>query len=110
MECVRSAHESPRADGVVFMFPGGGSQHTNMARAVRQRWPAFCRELEACAARFRAHLDFDILDSIYPDDDRTSDDHTLTRPLVALPALFAIEYAVARLWMAWGVRPVAVIG
>jgi acyl transferase domain-containing protein/NAD(P)-dependent dehydrogenase (short-subunit alcohol dehydrogenase family) len=34
----------------------------------------------------------------------------LTRTEMAQPALFAVEYALARLWMSWGVAPTAMIG
>ena len=34
----------------------------------------------------------------------------LERPSRALPALFAVEYASARLWQSWGIEPVALIG
>ncbi len=34
----------------------------------------------------------------------------LEAPSVGLPALFAVEYALARQWMAWGVQPTALIG
>jgi phthiocerol/phenolphthiocerol synthesis type-I polyketide synthase E len=34
----------------------------------------------------------------------------LRRTTFALPALFTIEYALAKLWMSWGIRPQAMIG
>ncbi|HEV2147890.1 MAG TPA: SDR family oxidoreductase, partial [Longimicrobiaceae bacterium] len=34
----------------------------------------------------------------------------LDRTLYAHPAVFVVEYALARLWMSWGVRPEAMIG
>jgi phthiocerol/phenolphthiocerol synthesis type-I polyketide synthase E len=36
--------------------------------------------------------------------------HPLERTDLSQPALFVIEYALARLWMAWGVQPQALVG
>ena len=34
----------------------------------------------------------------------------LRQTVLAQPALFAVEYALAKQWMAWGVQPGAMIG
>nr|BBH88040.1 hypothetical protein KTC_27910 [Thermosporothrix sp. COM3] len=100
---VRSAlQEQPE---VVFLFPGGGSQHIAMGSALYARETAFRHELDRCAEMLYPYIQRDIRQAIYQ-----TDKHGLLDPAVALPALFAVEYALARQWMAWGVEPAAMIG
>ena len=94
---------------VAFMFAGGGAQHVDMARGLLAEAPVFRDELARCFAALPASLDLTSL--IYPHPtDEASAAARLEAPSVGLPALFAVEYALARQWMAWGVQPAALIG
>ncbi|WP_197336730.1 non-ribosomal peptide synthetase/type I polyketide synthase, partial [Ralstonia solanacearum] len=100
---------------VVFMFPGQGAQRVGMARELYQEIAAFRAVVDRCAQVLRERSGFDLIQSLYGGGDG---DHggseasqlALNRTEAAQPALFVIEYALARLWMDWGVRPAALIG
>ncbi len=92
---------------VVFMFPGQGAQHVNMGLDLYRREVVFREQVDHCCELLKPHLDFDLRDVIYPSD---SEDERLKQTHVTQPALFVIEYALARLWMSWGVNPSAMIG
>jgi phthiocerol/phenolphthiocerol synthesis type-I polyketide synthase E len=92
---------------VAFLFPGGGAQYRGMGRELYETEPTFRKEVEACATRLRPLLGgVGLRELLYGE----ADNSLLVRPSTALPALFAIEYAMARLWISWGVRPQAMIG
>ncbi|MCG5216566.1 type I polyketide synthase [Streptosporangium sp. KLBMP 9127] len=91
---------------VVFLFPGQGSQHPGMAMGLHEREPEFRRHLDECAALLRPHLDADLLDVIRAPQDRSA----LGQTRYTQPALFAVEYALARWWQERGVRPVTMLG
>ena len=96
---------------VAFMFPGGGAHYANMCVELYRREPSFREEIDLCARLFEPHVGFDVREALYPSPERA--DETAARLLCAstgLPALFATEYALARLWMSWGVEPSAMIG
>jgi acyl transferase domain-containing protein len=96
---------------VVFMFPGGGAQYVGMGAGLYHSEAVFGREVDVCCEILRPWLGYDLRRMIYPDQDlyeQTSQRFNQTS--VALPALFTIEYALAKLWMSWGVRPQVMIG
>lgn len=98
---------------VTFMFPGQGAQHIDMARDLYQREPIFRQEFDRCLQLLQPLLDFDLLSMLYPGADeanRLAASARLEQTEVTQPALFAIEYAMARLWMAWGIQPASMIG
>ncbi|HEU4407576.1 MAG TPA: type I polyketide synthase [Polyangiaceae bacterium] len=96
---------------VVFLFPGQGAQRVNMGRGLYEREPAFRKQVDACAERLRPHLGLDLREALYPPGGGSEDDERrLRQTRLAQPALFVTEYALARLWMSWGVRPAAMIG
>ncbi|HVI70288.1 MAG TPA: beta-ketoacyl synthase N-terminal-like domain-containing protein, partial [Pyrinomonadaceae bacterium] len=106
---VRISAQEPR---VVFMFPGQGSLSVGMARAIYEREGEFRKQFDECSTWLRQRYDLDLLRSVYPNDAQSlaRAEELLAQPQFALPALFTIEYALAKLWMSWGVTPRAMIG
>lgn len=96
---------------LVFMFPGQGAQKIEMGRELWQTEPVFAEHLEACCRDFETYLGVDVKGVIYPSQDRAlASSEYLCETLVAQPALFAVEYALAKLLNSWGIRPDAMIG
>ena len=96
---------------VAFMFPGQGAQYVGMGRELYEREPVFSGELDHCAELLRPSLGVDLREIIYARD--LSPEEAALRLAdtnFAQPALFSVEYALAKLWMAWGVVPQAMIG
>ncbi len=96
---------------VVFMFPGQGSQYVNMGLSLYQHETVFRQAIDQCAEVLKNYLDLDIREIIYPrDEDLEKAADLLRQTGFQQPALFAIEYALARLWQKWGIGPSAMIG
>jgi acyl transferase domain-containing protein/acyl carrier protein len=95
---------------VVFMFSGQGAQYAGMAREIYETEPFFREQFDACAEMLRTHLELDLRELIYPNEQEDGNVASLDETRLAQPALFVIEYALARVWMKWGVRPQAMIG
>jgi acyl transferase domain-containing protein/acyl carrier protein len=106
-----TSFQEPRHKPNVFMFPGQGAQYTGMSRGLYEAEPVFREQLDACAELLRTHLDLDLRDVLYPAEERAEEAaHLLSQTRITQPALFAVEYALARVWMSWDVRPSAMIG
>ncbi|HEU4535102.1 MAG TPA: type I polyketide synthase, partial [Polyangiaceae bacterium] len=104
----RGGESAPR---LVFAFPGQGSQYPNMGLALFRREEAFRADLRRCAELFERALGRDLLPLIYPPaGEGPSAGAALEAADVVQPALFAVEYALARQLERWGLRPAAVVG
>ncbi|MEW6738149.1 MAG: type I polyketide synthase, partial [Acidobacteriota bacterium] len=96
---------------VVFMFPGQGTQYVNMARELYQSEPTFRQQVDICSEILIAHIGLDLRHLLYPQDNDIAEAQSkLNQTAFTQPALFVIEYALAKLWMQWGVHPQAMIG
>ncbi|WP_407170698.1 amino acid adenylation domain-containing protein [Bradyrhizobium sp. ORS 111] len=96
---------------IYFMFPGQGSQHANMAREIYEVEPVFRQTVNQCAELLQEHLGLDLRDLLYPPADASEDaKRSVTDTIIAQPAIFTVEYALAQLWMSWGIQPTAMIG
>jgi acyl transferase domain-containing protein len=91
---------------IAFMFPGQGTQYMGMGRDLYQTEPSFRTAFDRCCDLLRLHLKLDLRDVLYAEDSATD----LTATAIAQPVLFAVEYALAQLWMSWGIEPEAMIG
>lgn len=98
------------APSIVFMFPGGGTQYIGMGRALYESEDVFRAAFDDCAALLVPRLGVDIRALLFGPDDAVAPAHALADPGLSLPALFAVEYALARHLMACGVRPDAMVG
>jgi acyl transferase domain-containing protein len=103
--------EKISARPVAFMLTGQGAQYVNMAAELYQHEPAFREHVDLCLELLRPHIQFDLSDVLYPGE-RDPDEaaQILKQTEVTQLALFVVEYALARLWMSWGVEPQAMIG
>ncbi len=95
----------------VFMFPGGGTQYTAMAQDLYETEPVFQDWMDRGFAGLADKIDYDLkalwlLDGISKEDA----DAKLHKPSVQLPLIMMVEFALARLWMSWGVIPAALVG
>jgi acyl transferase domain-containing protein/acyl carrier protein len=122
---------------LVFMFSGLGEQYVNMARGIYQSEPLFRTQVDYCCELLRPLLGRDLRDALFADQEPAAKPQPPTaapsaldlrrllrggtdcanhaapelhQTVLAQPALFVIEYALARLWMTWGVRPGGMIG
>ncbi|MDP3718282.1 MAG: beta-ketoacyl synthase N-terminal-like domain-containing protein [Acidobacteriota bacterium] len=97
--------------GVAFMFPGQGSQHPGMARDLYDHEPSFRADVDTCAEQLQPAIGLDLRRLLFPDAGATETAAAeLRQTAIAQPAIFVIEYALAKLWMRWGVQPSAMIG
>nr|WP_330165855.1 SDR family NAD(P)-dependent oxidoreductase [Seohaeicola saemankumensis] len=99
------------APDVVFMFPGGGAQYAGMARDLYDAEPVFRDWMDRGLDVLQAKLDYDIRALWLPAaGQEAAADERLKQPSVQLPLIMIVEYALAQLWISWGVKPAALVG
>jgi amino acid adenylation domain-containing protein len=107
---VISAVRDGKHSDVIFMFPGQGSQYPDMGRDLYEHEAVFRQEIDRCATILRPLMGQDLLALLYPSATSAEAQLRLMSTVAAQPAIFSVEYALAKLWMAWGIRPKAMIG
>ncbi|MEP4037599.1 SDR family NAD(P)-dependent oxidoreductase [Pseudophaeobacter sp.] len=99
------------APEVVFSFPGGGAQYAGMARDLYETEPVFADYMDRGLDHLQPQLDHDIRALWLPEEgDEAAANAQLQRPSAQLPLIMIVEYALAQLWISWGVRPAALVG
>lgn len=110
----RGAIEAPApevAPPVVFMFPGQGSQYPGMGEALYRTEPVYRQWIDRGAEVLAPHLGLDIRTLLFGESAQGDDaPHPIRSTIYAQPALFLVEYALAKLWMSRGIEPTAMIG
>ncbi len=95
----------PRPRPVVFILPGQETPYVNLGRELYDLEPSFRKGVDRCADRLDPLLGCDLRRLLYPPPGADA-----PRAGVSEAALFAVEYALARLWIEWGIEPQAMIG
>jgi amino acid adenylation domain-containing protein len=106
---TRELHEA--APGVVFMFPGQGSQYVNMGRDLCASEPVFKQLFEHCCELFSTEFGTDLKAIIFPkagDEEKAAEQ--LKQTIYTQASLFTMHYSLAKLWMHWGIVPDAMMG
>ncbi|RKG71007.1 acyltransferase domain-containing protein [Corallococcus exercitus] len=108
---VMEGHVVEEGRPVFFLFPGQGTQRPGMARELYENVPEFRRRIDEGAALLRPHLrGLDLRTVLYPEPGMEDAAERLQETWLAQPALFLVEYALARQWQAWGVQPGGMLG
>ncbi|MEH2121102.1 SDR family NAD(P)-dependent oxidoreductase [Nostoc sp.] len=96
---------------IAFMFPGQGAQYVDMGKELYQTEPIFQQQVDLCCQLLQPHLGLDLRSIIYPgESELEAAAQKLQQTNITQPVLFVIEYALAQLWMSWGISPGAMIG
>ncbi|NEQ79120.1 MAG: SDR family oxidoreductase [Moorea sp. SIO2I5] len=108
---VFTQFQEPGARPVVFMFSGQGAQYVNMAQELYQNETTFSQQVDLCCQLLKPHLELDLCQVLYPRPEQIAEaSEQLQQTGITQPALFVLEYALAQLWIEWGVCPTAMIG
>jgi acyl transferase domain-containing protein len=91
---------------LVFMFPGQGAQYPQMANQLYESLPVFREAFDDCALRLKSRTGIDLIEAVFVN----TDPDVLKRTEFAQPAIFTVEYAAAKQWLALGIKPSALIG
>ncbi|MFM7450650.1 MAG: type I polyketide synthase [Leptolyngbyaceae cyanobacterium] len=105
---LASVHTSETTSHVVFLLPGQGSQYLQMTQELYNTEAVFKAAMDECAALLLPHLGQDVRQLLYSDAPDPA--VQLQQTGVLQPALFAVEYALAQVWIAWGIQPTALLG
>lgn len=96
---------------IVFMLPGGGAQYVEMSKHLYQTESVFKENIDLGLNKFEALSGINLKTILFPDNnDLESASEQLQKPSLQLPAIFIVEYALAQLWISFGVTPKYLIG
>eukprot|EP01052_Picozoa_sp_SAG31_P007897 SAG31_NODE_386_length_16407_cov_24.639686_2_plen_2943_part_00 len=90
-----------------MMFTGQGSQVAGMGKKLYETFSVFRDQIDECAKLLKPHVDRDLLGVLFPSE---GDEQLIHSTVYTQPALFSFEFALAKLYMSWGVEAAAVVG
>lgn len=96
-----------KEEEIAFLFTGQGSQYFGMGKVLYNTSPTFKKYMDKCNDILLPIINVSILDILFNDETKAD---LINKTAYTQPALFAIEYALSKLWMSWGIKPDYVIG
>ncbi|MFC3997694.1 acyltransferase domain-containing protein [Nocardiopsis sediminis] len=96
---------APAGRPVALLFPGQGAQHGRMAAGLYDHCPVFTATMDRAFALLGR--DGDLLRAEWLSDE---EHHLFDDVSRAQPLLYAVDYALGRMVLEWGVAPVALLG
>ena len=105
---VSSVVEWGNKPKIAWLFTGQGSQYEGMGQQLYETQPVFRETINSCAAILQPYLQINIVEVIYPP--QKTENNLLNQTQYTQAAIFALEYALAQMWLSWGIKPDVVIG
>lgn len=91
---------------IAFIFTGQGSQYHQMGYELYQSSATFKNTIDYCEQILNKYLEKPITEILF----KRENEELLNQTIYTQPALFVIEYALAKLWLTWGIKPAIVMG
>ncbi|WP_052825919.1 type I polyketide synthase [Neotamlana nanhaiensis] len=107
---VKSHNLTEIPSEISFLFPGQGAQYLQMGKTLYDNEIVFKEAIDTCAEILKSYLKLDIRDIIYPKVNTEKAENDLRNTFYTQPALFITEYALAKLWLSWGIKPTMLCG
>ena len=107
---VRSSSVEDADRKIVFLFPGQGAQYVNMGAELYQTEPVFRAEMDRGLDLVQHRFGVNLRAILYPQERDSRDLDQINQTEYTQPLLFLYQYALARLLMNWGIRPMALLG
>jgi acyl transferase domain-containing protein len=106
---IQIGQSLPQQPTLAFLCSGQGAQYPQMAQELYDTHPLVRSVLNECNALLADFLPVSLLEVLFapPDSPNSS---LLQKTAYTQPALFAVEYALAKLWISWGVQPDVLLG
>ena len=103
---------SNKTKQICWLFTGQSSQYVGMGEGLYNTQPVFKAALDSCAAILTRYLDRHLLEIIFTTDKNKTESQSreINRTVYTQPAIFSLEYALAQLWLSWGIKPDYVAG
>ena len=95
---------------VAMLFTGQGAQYVGMGLQLYETQPTFREALVECEVLLKPYLELPLLELLYPQFAAESFNDRLNQTVYTQPALFAVEYALYKMWQSWGISPSLVMG
>lgn len=96
--------------GLGLLFSGQGSQYQRMGHQLYQVWPAYADAFDRCATLLEREYQLDIRHELFRAEVSLAQGERLAQTCLTQPLLFSVEYALAQLWLSWGITPTVMIG
>lgn len=105
---LRANHtqNSINREKIAFLFTGQGSQYSTMGYELYQTSSTFKHIIDCCEQVLSKYLEIPLTEVLFNPENQ----EILNQTIYTQPAIFAVEYALASLWLSWGVTPSVVMG
>lgn len=115
VEALGKSEASPRrasavSPEVAFMFPGQGAQQLCMGGGLYESHAEFRAHVDECLGMLDEKTRSDLRQLVFETRAEGVSEERLAQTSCAQPALFIVEYSLARLWQSFGVKPSALLG